>query len=144
MWPSGRGRRPQGSHLGPATGRGIMATLPNLFDLYFCSCRLRGGAKFPQCLSLIALGFTDQPASSELQILQDLKGLWGPAVLHSVSWSSFKDHAVFVPSIVGGFLRGRSSRGLISGTFCSKQAVNYDFPCPSCSMHLLADPFGSD
>lgn len=62
-----------------------MATLPNLFDLYFCSCRLRGGAKFPQCLSLIALGFTDQPASSELQILQDLKGLWGPAVLQSVS-----------------------------------------------------------
>ena len=54
---------------------------------------------------------------------------------------------VSVPSrlVLGGSLGGKSSQGLIPGTFCSKQTVNSDFPCPSSGHRCLpSDQLGGD
>lgn len=73
-----------------------MAMWPNLLNLNFLGFRLRGGETFHA--RVFTLGVSGQPASSELQIVQDFEGLWGLPLLKSVSWLPSKDHPDSVPS----------------------------------------------
>lgn len=66
-------------------------------------------------------------------IVQDFEGPPGTPPLAVSLLAAFQGPPRFCPlsSVLGGLLGGRSSQGLTPGTFYGKQAVNYDFPCPS-------------